>query len=534
MLLSRRMGLGMLGMLGLGIGYFVWYTPYSGLAKALSTGVLPGVDQPVGGLVLLPASALGMLCAMPVFLLASGWWRHSRTRRVGGVSVPFPGRETAMSALLMAVIVGTTTINFTFTGFSIVFMLVMMRISTIVLAPTMDLVHRRPIGVFSWAALGLSLLSALIALTGVTDYSMAPAAFLSLALYLAGYTGRFHIMGRHAKTGHAVDRRYFVEEHMTTPVMLVLALGVLAMVNQGSAMAALHTGFTTFLGERAALYAFLIGVCYEGLFIFTTLIFLDRREYAFCMPVHVCASLLAGLAASTGLAVLVGTAMPNATQLAAALLVVLAALTLSYPAMRARLASLRRPEEATLLFVCGENVVRSPMAEAIARSELAKLAGRGATALRLPRRTAPRWRIHSAGLAAGPAGVPMAPEAAEALHRLGVPAGEHLSRRLTPELCRQSTTVYCMTPEQRSAISALAPEVSGRTFCLDPVAPVPEAPERTVDGHLQLARRIRQLVRSRLWEQVVLSPAVPTAGARTAAGSAASPRMAMAHGTGNG
>lgn len=532
MRLSRRMTLGMLGMLGLGIGYFVWYTPYSGLAKGLSAGALPGVGQPVGGLVLLPASAIGMLCAMPVFLLASGWWRHSRTRRVGGFAVPFPGRETAASALFMAVIVGTTTINFTFTGFSIVFMLVMMRISTIVLAPTMDLIHRRRIGVFSWAALGLSLLSAFVALTDVTDYAMAPAAVASLGLYLAGYAGRFHIMGRHAKTGHPVDRRYFVEEHMTTPVLMVLALGLLALVNQGPAMAALRTGFTTFLGERAALYAFLIGVCYEGLFIFTTLIFLDRREYAFCMPVHVCASLLAGLAASTGLAVLLGTALPRGAQVAAAFLVVLAALTLSYPAMRARLAALRRREEALLLFVCGENVVRSPMAEAIARSELARLAGPRATTFRLPRR-APRWRVHSAGLAAA-GGVPMPPETAEALHRLGVPAGEHTSRRLTPELCRQSTTVYCMTPEQRSAISALAPEVSGRTFCLDPLAGVPEAAERTVDGHLLLARRIRQLVRSRLWEQVVLSPAAPATAARRAAGSAASPRVALAHGRGHG
>ena len=25
-----------LGMLGLGIGYFLWYTPYSGLAKSLA------------------------------------------------------------------------------------------------------------------------------------------------------------------------------------------------------------------------------------------------------------------------------------------------------------------------------------------------------------------------------------------------------------------------------------------------------------------------------------------------------------------
>jgi protein-tyrosine-phosphatase len=527
MRLSRRMTLGMLGMLGLGIGYFAWYTPYSGLAKGLSGGVLPGVDEPVGGLVLLPASALGMLCAMPVFLLLSGWWRHARSRRIGGVQVPFPGRETAASAFWMALIVATTTLNFTFTGFSIVFMLVMMRISTIILAPAMDLFHRRPIGIFSWAGLGLSLLSAFIALADVTNYRMAPAAFLSLGLYLTGYAGRFHIMGRHAKTGLSADRRYFVEEHMTTPVVLVLLLAIPALVNQGPAMNALHAGFTTFLTGPAAGYGFLIGVCYEGLFIFTTLIFLDRREYAFCMPVHVCASLLAGLVASLALSGLFGTAGPSVAQLVAAACVVLAALTLSYPAMRAWLLAWRRPEEELLLFVCGENVVRSPMAEAIARAELEKVTGR----VRRPWRArgAPaRWRVHSAGLTAARPGQPMSPEAVEALRRLGVPAGQHSSRRLTPELCRESTRVYCMTEEQRAAISALAPEMGQRTFCLDPVASVAEAPERTVDGHVQLAYRIRQLVRSRLWEHVMLAP---VRSARSVAGgqtSAAAARMAWA------
>src|SRR5436309_12497408 len=82
------------GMLGLGIGYFLWYTPYSGLAKALSGGLLPMTHGPVGGLILLPASALGQLVVMPITLTVLGWWKYSRRRTWRGRGVPFPGRET--------------------------------------------------------------------------------------------------------------------------------------------------------------------------------------------------------------------------------------------------------------------------------------------------------------------------------------------------------------------------------------------------------------------------------------------------------
>jgi len=528
-------------MLGLGIGYFAWYTPYSALAKALSGGLLPGLDHPVGGLVLLPAAALGTLAAMPVFLIASGWWRHARTRRVAGIRVPFPGRETGASAFWMALVVGTTTLNFTFTGFTILFMLVMMRIETLVLAPTMDLIRRRQISRYSWLALGLSLLSAIIALADVRGYRLSVAAALSLATYLLGYTGRFEIMSRHAKTGRPTDRRYFVEEHMTTPIMLVLVLAVPALINQGAAMHALREGFTTFLGTPAAPYAFAIGVCYEGLFIFTTLIFLDRREYAFCMPVHVCASLLAGVAAALVLRAWFGTAAPSPAQLTAAACVVLAAFTLSYPALRARwltawaatrMATWRPTGARTpvlvapappsreavtarlLLFVCGQNTARSAMAEAIARAEIAR-AGLPPTR---DSSTADystmdnKLTAYSAGLSASP-GTAMAQPAVEALRRLGVPTLPHHSRQLTSELCRRSAAVYCMTTAQRAAVIALAPDAAERTFCLDPTGDIAEpaghGAEPSADrpgqaapaeAYLRCAQRIRQHVRTRLRE----------------------------------
>jgi hypothetical protein len=291
-----------LGMFALGFGYFLWYTPYSALAKGISGGLLPGVDGPVGGLVLLPATVIGQLVAMPVFVLASGWWRYSRRRRIVGRDLLFPVRITAESAFWMAIIVGTTTLNFTFQGASIVFMLVLMRIGTLIIAPTMDLIRRRAIPWYCQAALALCMLSAVIALTDISNYKLTIGAILSLGGYCVAYYLRFRLMSLHAKTGDIpLDRRYFIEEHMTTPIMLLLIVGVPALIGQGAWMHALQVGFTSFLATPAVFPALMIGVCYEGLFIMTSLIFIDRRGFSFGMPVHVTASLLAGVVASLAL-----------------------------------------------------------------------------------------------------------------------------------------------------------------------------------------------------------------------------------------
>jgi hypothetical protein len=81
------------------LGYFISYLPCALLAKALSSGIVPGVDRPVGGLVLLPAAALGQLLAMPIFLGVSGWWRFASEQRVGSRRRRWPGRDTVVAAL---------------------------------------------------------------------------------------------------------------------------------------------------------------------------------------------------------------------------------------------------------------------------------------------------------------------------------------------------------------------------------------------------------------------------------------------------
>src|ERR671915_2279117 len=367
-----------LGMFALGLGYFLWYTPYSALGKGISSGLLPGVDQPVGGLVLLPAAVIGQLIAMPVFVLVSGWWRYSRRRRIAGRDVPFPGRYTAESAFWMAIIVGTTTLNFTFQGASIVLMLVLMRIGTLIIAPTWDLLRGRRIPWYCQGALALCMISAVLALTDINNYTLTAGAIMSLLAYCVAYYLRFRLMSAHAKTGDIpLDRRYFIEEHMATPIVLLAIVGIPALIDLGTWGHALRLGFTSFLATPAVFPALMIGVCYEGLFIMTSLIYLDRREFSFGMPVSVAASMLAGVVASIALNTLYAAPLPSTAQYIAVGTVIAAALLLSYPTIQAYLSAQRRDKQEVrrLLFVCGGNTSRSPMAAAIARAELAAANG---------------------------------------------------------------------------------------------------------------------------------------------------------------
>jgi protein-tyrosine-phosphatase len=154
----------------------------------------------------------------------------------------------------------------------------------------------------------------------------------------------------------------------------------------------------------------------------------------------------------------------------------------------------------TVLFVCDGNTGRSAMAEAIGRMELAT--------------APPGWEARSAGLAARSPGAPMADPAVRALRSIGIPPHPHRSRQLTWQMCRDSAAVYCMTRDQRAAIEQLAPEVRGRTFCLDPAQDIPD-PAAAADAaaHTRVARILREQVPQRLREQVAAVPVQAQAGA---------------------
>ena len=126
----------------LGFGFYFFYTPYSGLTKALSSGLL--TNAPVKGPVLLPLSAIGTVLGMLGFISVMGWWKYAGRREFFGVQVPFPRKLTFLSGVCMATIMGTTTLAFTFAGLGIVLVLVLLRAGTLIIAPIVDqIVGRR-------------------------------------------------------------------------------------------------------------------------------------------------------------------------------------------------------------------------------------------------------------------------------------------------------------------------------------------------------------------------------------------------------
>lgn len=473
-------------------GYFISYVPYAMLVKALASGATPLSGKPVNGFELLPAAALGQLVVMPVFVALSGWWRHMRRGGIGGRRIPVAGRETLAAGFFASLIIGTTTMNYTFSGISILFMLLLMRGGVLVVSPLVDKARKRRVAASSWVGLCLSLIAVSVALGDVNSYHLTLTAVLSVLIYLVGYMGRFDIMSRVAKSGVlATDRRFFVEEHVAAPVWLTLLLAAGALAGQPQ----LRAGFTTFLGTPVALAAAGIGVAYEVLFVFASLIYLDRREYTWGVPAWAFSSLMSGLAASFSLAWVAGLQAPGDAQLLALVFGGGAAAALSYPSVVTWWRVRATGAVCRVLFVCGGNTSRSPMAEVIAWAQAAE-AG-----------VAYAFRFSSAGVATTRPGDPMAPEARSALAELGldrVPGRGnpwlHRARPVTPELCRDSSVIYCMTRAHRHRVIAMAPETEDRTLCLDPRCDIPNPEGQSPEVYGRCARHIQRSVRVRLGE----------------------------------
>ena len=176
---QRKYGL---GIWGLGLGYYLFYTPYSGLTKALSNGLLPGVGA-IPGPVLLPVSVMATVVSLTGFITLMRWWKYAGRRELFGFHIPFPRRLTLLSGICTAVIIGTTTLAFTFGGLSIVLVLVLLRGGVLVIAPLVDTMFLRRVRWFSWAAMFTSLLAVMMVLADASNYKMRVAAIVDVAAY---------------------------------------------------------------------------------------------------------------------------------------------------------------------------------------------------------------------------------------------------------------------------------------------------------------------------------------------------------------
>jgi drug/metabolite transporter (DMT)-like permease len=320
-------------------GYFACYVPYSAMTKALSSGLLPGMQRGFSGFELLPVTNLASLTGMFTFITAIGWWKYASRRTVLGRSIPMPGIWTFLSGVCTAGIIATTTLAYTFSGVSIVFMMLLMRGGVLVIAPIVDFASKRRVRWFSWAALMLSLGALLVAFFGgsKSSLSMTLVAAVDVVIYLAGYFVRLRFMSRMAKSDDPnLTKRYFVEEQMTATPLVVLTLAACALVGQGSIMLDIRHGFTEYWSNGYVLPTLLVGILSQGTGIFGGLILLDRRENSFCVPVNRASSVLAGILASLALSVFLGKRMPGAIELFGAALVVGAILVLSVPGVLER------------------------------------------------------------------------------------------------------------------------------------------------------------------------------------------------------
>ena len=319
-----------LAVWGLAAGYFVFYAPYSSLVRAMSRGLVPGVPTPSSPLVALPVIGLTTAIVATLIVTALGWWRHGSARSIGQWRVPWPGRRMVVAGVATAAIIYTTTLMFMFAGVSIVLALLIMRGGVLVLAPLMDFAFGRRVRWFAWTGFALAIVAVATVASGGKTLQIGWATAATAGLYLLGYVFRLPAVNTGAKSRDvACNCRYFVDELLVAMATLVAAPLLLALLGNTVIAVTMREGLSTFLTTRTVWLAIAIGALYACLYVFGTLVYLDRRENTFCVALNRGSSVLAGLVGTAGLAVIAGEPWPGTYELAAATAILCAIVILS-------------------------------------------------------------------------------------------------------------------------------------------------------------------------------------------------------------
>jgi hypothetical protein len=261
-----------------------------------------------------------------IAISALDWWRFAGRQRLLGISIPWPGPWTFVAGLCTALIIPTTSLAYTFTGVSILFIMLLMRGGVLIIAPMVDLVSGRRVRWYSGCALLLALAALWVGFAG-RGYAITAVALANAAVYVTAYFVRLRAMSHLTKSDDLARRmRYFVEEQIVAPPVNVLLLALFAIGGANDAMLQTRAGFTSFLAIAPLVLGatFLAGLISQITGICGTLTLMDRRENTFCVPVNRASSVLSGIAASLLLWALTGAKPPAATEYAGAALIIAA------------------------------------------------------------------------------------------------------------------------------------------------------------------------------------------------------------------
>jgi hypothetical protein len=325
--MSARRALPLEAYVGL---YFLFYLPNVIVTKLVTSLPHGAFGRPLTGLETLPATLLINTLMTYAFIWWSGWYRDANSIRLGGISIPFPTRYTALSGVGTALIVFTVPLSFTFKGVSIPFIQLLMRGDILLIAPIVDLMFGRKVQWWSWTALVMVAVALYITLNARGGLDLPPLAIATVVLYTLGYFLRLTAMTRVSKTGDPASiRKYFVEEKALALPLSVAFLAALSTAGLGSQAGELSFGFGAVWSDPVIFWLALIALTLTIVSVFSVIILLDARENAYCVPLERASSLLAGVAAASILAWVWGLKAPTGAELTGAAILIGAIVLLS-------------------------------------------------------------------------------------------------------------------------------------------------------------------------------------------------------------